>query len=117
MHNIPPALAENVGLFWYTDAEQYRNFLSIYVDAKAMHDTYAEWQRDALDLEIRLRNSGRVTIRVCSTPEEFKTWCRASGLPLNGKSRARFVNHKIGSGTVKTASLQDEIRIAHHGTD
>lgn len=105
----------NVGFFWYRDAEQYMQFLTIYEDRDAMNETYALWHKQALRAVKQYERRGLITHKVYSTPEELLEWCRANGMPLNGKSRSSFANEKLKAAAGSSKSLKSAIgRASQH---
>lgn len=105
----------NVGFFWYRDAEQYVQFLAIYDDRDAMNETYALWHKQALRAVKQFERRGFITHKVYSTPEELLEWCRANGMPLNGKSRSTFSQEKLKAAAGFPKSLKSAIgRASQH---
>lgn len=99
----------NIGFFWYRDAEQYSQYLSIYEDRDTMHSTYALWHKQAMRAVKQYERRGLVTHRVYSTPEELMAWCKENGIPLNAKSRSLFASEKLKTAAKHPNKLKNAI--------
>ncbi|MFA7944632.1 hypothetical protein ACEK06_19505 [Pseudomonas brenneri] len=102
----------DIGFFWYANAEQYDQYLLIYEDRDAMHDSFALWHKQAMQTLEKFKRRGFNTQKICSTPQELIEWCRANNMPLTGKGRSAFVQYKISSGQCAPKSLKSSIHTA-----
>ncbi|MEN9887048.1 MAG: hypothetical protein RL758_1626 [Pseudomonadota bacterium] len=77
------------GMVWYL-AEDFAQVKALMKDGHALHLTHADWQRDAEQLEQRLRAQGVRVYRAVLRPAEFRDWCAARGLDVDAKGRNEF---------------------------
>jgi hypothetical protein len=104
---------KNIGIFWYTDAEQYAQYLEIFEDANGLPESFPQWRKKALKLLEKLKREGYATMKIYSTPQEFQTWCIANNAALNGQSRSQFASFKAESGAPMHVSLHNTIHRAN----
>lgn len=103
---------KRIGIFWYRDAEQYAQYLKIFEDVDELHKTFSQWHKNALKLLEKVKSQGFATMKVYSTPQEFKAWCMANGAALNGRSRSEFASNKARLEATGHMSLLEAIHSA-----
>ena len=81
------------GLAWYRP-EQWARLREISEDVENLDDTYEEWRQKA---EQALRDiPADVTLeKVDIDVEEVLAWCNVLRLPMNARSRARYVSDRL----------------------
>src|SRR5690242_16216673 len=83
-----------LGVAWYR-ADQWQRFRALATDADALHDTYAEWEANAIEKLRELRTLGIAARAVPIDIEELAQWCRERKLALDSAARAQFVAVKV----------------------
>jgi hypothetical protein len=81
-----------VGLGWF-DRKQWRRLTEVVADRNELDDTYEQWEQGALDAVRTIERQGQEVEKVHVEVESLVSWCKAKGLPVNGKSRAAYVTH------------------------
>lgn len=112
IRNLRDLSATDVGFFWYTDAEQYAQFLLIFEDRAAMHDTFAQWHKEAKNRLKQFERRGHKCHKVHTTPQVFLEWCHAKQLPLTAASRSQFATQNLSSKIKAPISLGSSIHNA-----
>jgi pantothenate kinase-related protein Tda10 len=82
------------GVAWYRP-EQWARLREISDDVEDLDDTYEEWRQKA---EQVLRNgiAADMTMeKVDIDVEEVLAWCNVLGLPMNSRSRSRYVSDRL----------------------
>ncbi|HWA24106.1 MAG TPA: hypothetical protein VG734_00420 [Lacunisphaera sp.] len=81
-----------VGIAWFT-AEQWPEVQRI-MDDKAT-ESFAEWQKNAADLKIRLKKEGVDFTPVPIDLGDFQIWCHRHQRKHDAASRAAYVTEKL----------------------
>ena len=79
------------GIPWYRK-EEYGTLRKLFVDGEKLPALFRDWERAALDLEERIRQSGMTVVRAPLSPNEFPQWCRDQGLSLDSQARSRYAS-------------------------
>ena len=87
-----PARPLVVGLAWF-DRKQWQRLTKAVEDRNELDDTYEQWEQSALDAVRMIERQGQEIEKVHIEVESLVSWCKAKGLPVNGKSRAEYVTH------------------------
>jgi hypothetical protein len=88
----PPRMI--VGITWYR-RQDWDRLLRMFPDRKTMHDSFDDWLSEAENLERQMKASGVATERVIIDPDGLRAWCKARGVPANGKARATYTTQKV----------------------
>jgi len=92
MRKHTPDRAVVVGLAWF-DRKQWQHLTKVVEDRNELDDTYEQWQQSALDAVRMMEGQGQKVEKVHIEVESLVAWCKAKGLPVNGKSRAQYVTY------------------------
>lgn len=79
-----------VGFAWF-DRNQWQRLTEVVEDRSELDDTFEQWERSALDALRALERQGQRVEKVHVNVDALVSWCRGKGLPVDGKSRARYV--------------------------
>jgi hypothetical protein len=83
-----------LGVAWYR-ADQWQRFRALASDIDALHETYAEWETNAIEKLRELHALGIVARAVPIDVDELAQWCRERNLALDSAARAQFVVEKV----------------------
>lgn len=86
-----PLRIEAVGIPWFR-REDWPTLREVFVDADKLHAKWDDWQRAAIDLEYRIKQSGKRVVRAEIRPEPFAAWCAKLGIPVDAAARTRWAN-------------------------
>lgn len=81
--------ATAVGICWYA-REEYARARELSVDGDEFHETYEQWERNALQLVRKLRGVG---VQVCKVPivlDEVLAWCAERSKPFDSSARSEY---------------------------
>ena len=85
-------------LVWYR-REDYRRIRQIMADGGSLPPRFDEWEKRAKQMESSLNARGIQTIRVELHPDQFVSWCRLHGRPLDVEARHQFASETAVRGT------------------
>jgi hypothetical protein len=85
-----PDRAVVVGLAWF-DRKQWKRLTEAVADRSELDNTYEQWEQSALDAVRMFERQGQKVEKVHVEVESLVSWCKEKGLPVNGKSRAEYV--------------------------
>ena len=83
-----------VGMFWYRNAPQYADYLTIFEDSHLLPKTFSQWHKRAVQGRENLVRQGHVVFEISASPVEFRTYCVKIGLNLDAEGRKSFANFK-----------------------
>jgi len=82
------------GVAWYRP-EQWQRLREVAEDVENLEESHEAWLQTAESL-IREGIPSDLTVeKVDVDIEELLAWCNARGLPVNGKTRSRYVSEKL----------------------
>jgi hypothetical protein len=84
----------NVGISTYLK-EDYNEILQISEDRDNMDGTWDEWKVNKDRAVSELRSLGTVVIDIIVRPDDIMKFCLEKGVPINGDSRAHYVQEKV----------------------
>ena len=85
----PDPAVEGVSLIWYR-REEYARVRELCVDVGQFHETYEQWERNALQLVQKLQG---VSVQVCKVPvvlDEVLAWCAERSKPFDSSARSEY---------------------------
>ena len=82
------------GVAWYRP-EQWERLREISEDVENLDDTYEEWRQKAEQALREGVDAGVTMEKVDIDVEEVLAWCNVLGLPMNSRSRARYVSDRL----------------------
>ena len=83
-----------IGVAWYRP-EQWERLRHISSDADELEETYEDWLQLASQKCEELEKLGVSLQKVDIDVNALLMWCGMRNLPVDGKSRARFVTEKL----------------------
>lgn len=83
-----------IGIPWYRP-EDWARVKSIMPDAGKLHDTFAEWEREARRTEREVRRQRQRVERVMLDLDAFLAWCTIRGRPSDAAARAEYACHAV----------------------
>jgi len=83
-----------LGVAWYR-ADQWQRFRLLASDRDSLHDSYAEWEANAIEKLRELRTLGIAARAVPIDIDELAQWCRERNLAIDSAARAQFVAEKV----------------------
>lgn len=83
----------NIGIGIYRKKD-YGEILRISEDRDNMDDTWEEFIASRNKTKAHFRSTGMATVDILVKPKELVHYCRAKGLPINGNTRAQFIQEK-----------------------
>jgi len=83
-----------LGVAWYREADWPR-IKELFPDAADLHDTYAEWLKDAEASVKRLIRPGATVEPVIVDIDDFLGWCMVHGHRPDSKARTEYVIGEI----------------------
>ena len=84
----------NLGIAVY-HKKDYPEILNLSEDTESMNETWEEWKEKKKMMVENLKNMGLEPIDILVTPRELVAYCRERGLPINGDSRANYVQFLV----------------------
>lgn len=85
----PDPAVEGVAFIWYR-REEYARVRELSVDADKFHETYEQWEQNALELVRNLEGRGVQVIRVPMVLDECLAWCAEQNRPFNSSARSEY---------------------------
>lgn len=82
---------QTLGIFCYKK-EQYQDIKRMSTNAADMDATWEEWVLNKENAKRELAKSGVIGVDVEVDIFDIINYCQEHGLPMNGKSRARYVS-------------------------
>ena len=82
------------GIAWYRP-EQWQRLREVSADGQELEQTHAEWLAVATKTLTDLEREGFSVRKVDVDLEELLTWCGQKGMPVDGRARASFAQHKL----------------------
>ena len=79
-----------LGLAWF-DREQWQRLTEVVGDRNELDDTYDQWEHGAREALRNFERQGQKVEKVHVNVDALVSWCKAKGLPNNGKSRSEYV--------------------------
>ena len=102
------------GLGWF-DRAQWQRLTEVVEDRAELDDTYEQWEQGANDAMRKFERQGQKVEKVHIDVQALVSWCKAKGLPINGKSRSEYVttvlrerNGLSGRRLIKNAGLRSD---------
>jgi hypothetical protein len=83
-----------VGVYWIDEAD-YAEVVAAFEDGAAMPQSWAEWQKMAIEMETGLKAYGHPVMRVRIKPAEFADWCAAHGVNTGRQGRKAFISEAV----------------------
>jgi hypothetical protein len=80
---------QTVAIAWI-EKDDWPKFRAGAADRANLHDTYADWLRDASRIERTARAEGKRVVRVPIHADQFRAWCTVRGKQPNGASRSQY---------------------------
>jgi hypothetical protein len=90
--NMDKSSVEIYGLPWYR-LKDYATIRRIMADGHNLPYSFAIWRLSAKHGEKRLKQDGKMVVRVLIDPEAFRRWCEAHSLDLNSTARFLYAGH------------------------
>ena len=82
----------NIGIGVYLK-EDYQEILNLSEDRDNLDETWEAWKANKKRAVSQLKKQGLTLIDILVKPRDLVMFCRERGLPINGKSRAEYVQH------------------------
>jgi len=79
-----------VGVYWIEEAD-YAAALKIFHDGNTLPPAWADWRRNAEEMEKGLKAYGHPVMRVRIDPVSFPAWCAAHGTTPGRQGRKMFI--------------------------
>jgi hypothetical protein len=83
-----------LGVAWYR-ADQWQRFRTLASDTDALHETYTEWETNALEKLRELHALGIAARAVPIDVDALAQWCHEHNLAVDSAARAQFVAEKV----------------------
>lgn len=77
------------GIAWFRE-DEYPLLLDAMKDGHALPRNYKEWEQLALNAEARIKNAGKLAVRVPLNLNDFLAWCRQLNIDADNKARIRW---------------------------
>lgn len=78
------------GLAWF-DRAQWQRLTEVVEIRAELDDTYEQWEQSANEALRKFESQGQKVEKVQIDVQALVSWCKAKGLPVNGKSRSEYV--------------------------
>jgi hypothetical protein len=91
-HDNPDEKSQGIvlGLAWF-DREQWQRLTEVVENRSELDDTYEQWIQSARDALRNFERQGQSVEKVHIKVDELVAWCKAKGVPIDGKSRSEYV--------------------------
>jgi hypothetical protein len=79
-----------LGLGWF-DREQWQRLTEVVENRGELDDTYEKWEQGAREALRNFERQGQSVEKVHINVGALVIWCKAKGVPVNGKLRSEYV--------------------------
>lgn len=77
--------------------EDYPEILDISIDRDKMEPTWEQWKAQKDLLKQRLKKEGILAKDIVVKPDAISRYCKVWKIPINGESRAQYVQHLVSN--------------------
>jgi hypothetical protein len=77
--------------------EDYPKILAMSVDSDKMEPTWERWKAQKDLLKLKLLSQGILTMDILVKPDALSKYCKQNHLPIEGASRAQYVQHLVSN--------------------